>query len=78
VRAFLIVAGVELVLLITVALRIKVLRRCHADRAAALDLIRRGQMEAARPILARWASASHRSREPPPRRKRRSPPYTLH
>jgi hypothetical protein len=75
VELFIALVGVELVLLVTTALRLNAnrrlldeLRRCHADLASALALIERGEIRAARGIVKRWPVSGTGPRPPPLRR----------
>jgi hypothetical protein len=49
-------AAIELVILFAVNRRLDELRRCHEDLAAAIRLIRRGEIQAARGIVKRWTA----------------------
>ena len=72
---FIVLVGVELVLLVTTARRLTAnrrlldeLRRCHTDLASALALIERGEITAARGIVARWPVSGTTPKPPPLRR----------
>jgi hypothetical protein len=56
VELFVAFIAVELLLFVAVTRRLRALRRCHEDLAAALTLIRRGEVVAARGIVKRWAA----------------------
>jgi hypothetical protein len=72
VELFIVLVGVELLLFLATARRLNAnrrlrdeLRRCHADLAAALALIARGEITAARGIVTRWPVIGTTPKPPP-------------